>query len=439
MFVGIVICVIFLVMALAMMSKKLPAILALPIMAVVIAFASGMPFMAKQGESIFETVLVAGSSKLIINAINVIFAAWFSSILAKSGVTDIMIKKAAELGGDKPIVVTLLVVGVSAFIFSGLGGVGAIAMVGGTALPIMMAIGATPMAAAHLFMAAISAGYAVRPSNVVTITNLVSAGSGVNIPLTSITAILWICCAFDLLFAVVYAIRFFKKNGKKYAFAAPVESSNNGVVAHEEVKGFRALMACITPLPILCLVYFAKINTLVAYMIGIVWAIIWTATGGWDRMVSRVTQSAYDACKDSAPATMIYFGIGMVLCAVGSAAAQTALAPFVNVVVPDSKLGLIIFCVVLAPLCLYRGPFNVLGLGSSLAACIMSVNRFSPVLLAAIFQCTQRWPAKSCPTATQVVWVANACGEEPVKVSNKVFGIEWVVTAVTIIISAFLY
>lgn len=432
--IGIIICVVFLAMAIAMMSKKLPAILALPIMAIVIAIAAGMPLVASEGENIFDTVMVNGCSKLISNAINVIFAAWFSSILYKAGITNLMIKKAAELGGDKPVVVTLLVVAVSAFIFTGMSGVGAIAMVGGTALPILIAVGATPLAAAHLFMAAISAGYSVRPGNVVTITNLV--GGGV-VP-ADIQAILWILFAVDIIFAVVYTILHFKKSGKKYAFAAPVDKDED-VPQADQIRGLRAVMAAITPLPLLLCVYILKWNTLAVYILGVVWVIIWTAKGGWDKTVSKVTQSAYDACFDAAPATMIYFGIGMVLCAVNSQYAQTALGPFVEAIVPSTKWGLILFCMILSPLCLYRGPFNVLGLGSCLAACILSVGRFSPVLLAAIFQCTQRWPAKSCPTATQVVWVANACGEEPVKVSNKVFPIEWIVTAATILISSFIY
>ena len=190
---------------------------------------------------------------------------------------------------------------------------------------------------------------------------------------------------------------------------------------------------------IIAFTYFFKWNVVACYVLGILWAIIMTAKGGWSKYVSLLTQSAYDGVKDAAPPAIIFMGIGMILTSVASTTVQTALSPFMQLIVPASVIGLLIFCAVLSPLSLYRGPFNILGLGSCLAAGIIGLGIFNPVLLAAVFYCTFRWPAQACPTATQVVWVSNYVGEEPVNVSNKVFVANWVMTAASVFIIGLLY
>lgn len=435
MLTGIIVCIVFVILAIAMMTKKLPAILVMPIMAIAIALAAGMPVIPGEGvtENILDTVLGSGASKLMANVIYVIFASWMANILYKTGITDLMIKKAAELGGDKPVVVSILLILVSALLFSAMGGVGAVAMIGGTVLPIMISIGIKPLAAAHLFMAALSAGYNIRPANIATVANICGVQA------TDISVACWILCVFDLLFAFIYLFVDAKKNGRRHAFAAPADDDLESIKNTDRVKGIRALLAACTPLIVLGCTYFFKWNVVACYTIGIIWLIAMTAKGGWSKYVSMLTQAAYDGVKDSAPPAMIFMGIGMILTCVGSTTVQSALAPFMQTIIPSSVVGLLIFCAVLSPLSLYRGPFNILGLGSCLAAGIVGLNIFNPVLLAAVFYCTFRWPAQACPTATQVVWVSNFVGEEPVNVSNKVFIPNWIMTAVSVFVVGLLY
>lgn len=436
MITGIIVCVLFIILAIVMMTRKLPAILVMPIMAVAIALVAGMPLIpgAEGAENILDTVLNDGTSRLIGNVIIIIFASWLANILYKTGVTDMMIKKAAELGGDKPVVVTALLVLVSALLFSAMGGVGAVAMIGGTMLPIMISVGVKPLAAAHLFMAALSAGYNVQPANIAVVANM----CGVEVK--DITLAGWVLCIFDLVFAFGYMFFSNRKEGKKYAFAASVQDADlESIKNNDQVKGIRALLAGLTPVLIIALVYFFKWNMVACYVIGIIWLIIMTAKGGWSKYVSLLTQAAYDGVKDAAPPVMIFMGIGMILTSVASTTVQTALAPFMSLIVPGTVIGLLVFCAVLSPLSLYRGPFNILGLGSCLAAGIIGLGIFPPVLLAAVFYCTFRWPAQACPTATQVVWVSNYVGEDPVNVSNKVFIANWVMTAASVFIIGLLY
>ncbi len=47
--IGIIVVVIFITMALLMMLRKIPAILALPVMAVLIGLAGGLPLVGQEG------------------------------------------------------------------------------------------------------------------------------------------------------------------------------------------------------------------------------------------------------------------------------------------------------------------------------------------------------------------------------------------------------
>ena len=76
---GIIVVVIFLVMAALMMSKKLPALLALPIMAVLIGIAGGLPL--KGDEGILTFVLSTGATKLAGTYVAILFSCWLSQIL----------------------------------------------------------------------------------------------------------------------------------------------------------------------------------------------------------------------------------------------------------------------------------------------------------------------------------------------------------------------
>ena len=60
--IGIVVVVIFLIMALLMMLRKIPALLALPLMAVLIGLAGGLPLVGQEG--ILTYVLSSGALKL---------------------------------------------------------------------------------------------------------------------------------------------------------------------------------------------------------------------------------------------------------------------------------------------------------------------------------------------------------------------------------------
>ena len=105
----IVILAIFLAGVALMMTKKMPAILALPCMGILIAVVAGVPFISSDAEtqSITSYVIAGGASRLASTIIVTVFGAIFAKVIQKEGISDAIIRKAAELAGDKPVMIAL--------------------------------------------------------------------------------------------------------------------------------------------------------------------------------------------------------------------------------------------------------------------------------------------------------------------------------------------
>ena len=142
---GTLIIIAFLVIAALMMTKKIPTLLALPLMAVVICIIAGVPAVGvdADGKAIgwLQTVFEAGTVRMGSAIMAVIFGAWLGQIMNKTGITENIIKKSAELGGDRPLVVTIIMVIAVALLFTTLNGLGSIIMVGSIVLPILVSVG----------------------------------------------------------------------------------------------------------------------------------------------------------------------------------------------------------------------------------------------------------------------------------------------------------
>ena len=427
--VGIIIVAIFIAMAVLMMMRKIPALLALPIMAVLIGVAAGLPLTGETG--ILDYVISAGALKLSSTYVAILFSCWLSQILYRTGVTDTIVKKAAEFGGDKPFVIALVLCAVSVFLFTTLYGTGAAAMVGAVVIPLLLSVGVPPIVACNAFLASLLAGYSLNPANISAITNITGVAAA-DINLCAIILTIAGC-----LFTLVYLIWSFKKNGLKFAFSAPV----GGEEAEERpiVSGFRGLMACLTPLIVVVVMIAFRWEATTVFIIGIIWAIIFTFKGKWEKNMNLIVQSCYEGFKEGAPTAGLMFGIGMILNAVTAPTTQAVINPFMVAITPKTAVGLILFVCLFSPLGLYRGPFNLMGLGAGLAVSMLNVGVLPVAALSAVFYAAFRWPSQSCPTSTQVVWASNFVGYDPVTTSNQVQLANWVLTAITVVVLTLIY
>jgi len=123
---ALLIILIFAVFAALMMTRRMPAILAVPAMAIVIAAAVGTPLAQLLNE------VIAGGAKRLVDAYLMVFAgAMLGRVVMQTGIAEGLIKRAAEFGGDRPLAVAVTLMIAVAFLFTTLTGLGAIMMVGG--------------------------------------------------------------------------------------------------------------------------------------------------------------------------------------------------------------------------------------------------------------------------------------------------------------------
>ncbi len=103
-------------------------------------------------------------------------------------------------------------------------------------------------------------------------------------------------------------------------------------------------------------------------------------------------------------------GIGMLLNALKLPAVEAALKPIVTALPVQSFWGYILFFGLLSPLALYRGPFNLFGVGIGVYSLMFALGILPPLaLLAAMMSVTQ--VQNVCdPTNTHSVWIANFTG-----------------------------
>ena len=429
---GSLIIVAFVIIAALMMTKKIPTLLALPLMAVVICIIAGVPAVGvdAEGNSIgwLQTVVENGTVRMGSAIMAVIFGAWLGQLMNKTGVTENIIKKSAELGGDRPLIVTLIMVVACAVLFTTLSGLGSIIMVGSIVLPILISVGVPAMSAACIFLMAFTCGLTFNIANWKTFSSLFSLDieqiKGFEIYMLAATAVATLILVFVE----------FKRNGVKFAFSAPVSEPT----PTKQLTGVRGALAMVTPLIPIILVAAFKVPVCPAFMAGIIWILVFTSKS-FSKAMNTLVKTCYDGITDGGPAIILMIGIGILYLAVTHTMVKEVLNPFLLAVVPSSRIGYIIFFSLLAPLSLYRGPMNLFGLGSGIAALVIGLGTLSPLAVMGAFLAAERIQGCGDPTNTQNVWTANFVEVDVNGITKKLLPYLWAVAVIGVVVSAFIY
>lgn len=429
---GSLIIVAFVIIAALMMTKKIPTLLALPLMAVVICIIAGVPAVGvdADGNNIgwLQTVVEAGTVRMGSAIMAVVFGAWLGQLMNKTGVTENIIKKSAELGGDRPLIVTLIMVAACAVLFTTLSGLGSIIMVGSIVLPILISVGVPALSAACIFLMAFNCGLTFNIANWKTFSSLFS------LEIDQIKGFEIYMLVATVIATLILVFVEFKRNGVKFAFSAPA----GDVQPTKQLTGVRGAMAMLTPLIPIILVAVFKVPVCPAFIAGIIWILVFTAKS-FSKAMNTLVKTCYDGITDGGPAIILMIGIGILYLAVTHSMVKEVLNPFLLAVVPSNKIAYIIFFALLAPLSLYRGPMNLFGLGSGIAALVIGLGTLSPLAVMGAFLAAERIQGCGDPTNTQNVWTANFAEVDVNGVTKKLLPYLWAVAVIGVIVSAFLY
>jgi H+/gluconate symporter-like permease len=404
-----------------MFTRKVPAILAVPAMAVLVAVVAGTPLIR-----ILDHVLAAGSTRLADACMMVIAGSLLGRVVIQTGIAEAIIKRAAEFGGDRPMAVAMALMAAVALLFTTLFGLGAIIMVGSLALPIMMSIGIPRKLAGILFILAYALGF---------IFNIGMWGfyqKALNLDPQAIKGFAGALAAVDLLAVAVFLAVSSRRMAQYGAWAVSLQESEEAAARRREVP----LLALLIPILPLVLHIFLRWQVVPAFLAGALTGVLLTRP----REIARqLSSAAVKGLEDVAPAVILMIGIGMLLNVTTLPDVESSLRPLVQSIPFKVRPAFVLFFGLLSPLCLYRGPLNPYGIGIGVYTLIGSLGLLPPMaLLAAVMSVVQ--VQNVCdPTNTHNVWVANYTGIRVEEITGATLIYQVVVCFASLILASFLY
>lgn len=478
---------IFVAMALLMFLRKIPALIALPLMSVLISFVGGVSV-----SDIIKYVIGEGSLKLHAAYTIAIFGSMLSVILQKTGVAESFIKKGAELSGDNPWVIAVIMLILIIMLFTILGGLGAIIMVATIVLPIMASVGIGPMTIIGIFLIGLSIGgtlnvgnWAVYISVLGLSVNEIRTFALIMFAIMFILSLVYITIQlyYDgnelnfkkiitnglitfIVFGTIITIYFTSGNNFqseidnvltisgnviKYLFGIGIillflSALYRAIRGLNEIKNYVHWITYFIPIIPLLLILLFDFDFIASFVIGLVYAFLSTYKRG---RLNLFIQSIFQGGAVVMPAVVLMFGIGMLLVAIMGPSAKLenypngwpvllTIKPLIQSIIPKNPLSYFVIFTLLSPLALYRGPLNVWGMGYGLAAVFLA-SQMNPAAIMGLLLSVGQIQGISDPTNTHNVWLANELRVDVQKILWNTIPYTWTAAAIGLIISALLY
>ena len=436
----------FVLLAALMVTRILPALLALPLMAAWIAWCAGLPFLVWANE-----VLLGGALRLSSAIALVVFGSMFARVIQKTGVSDAIIKKAAELAGDRPIAIAFLMLAATAFVFTGMSGLGAVLMVGSIVLPIMTSTGISPLDAAVILLMGINLGLIANIASYGTYIGIFGSEAALyyyfpGIAISSLAAIVYILCNVprgsgeggsslpELAMSVlkgIAAIPVSLWHGLKNVFSDRQE----GLVRKKKELSPAALIAPVLPLVFIgCTSVVFGLGSpkngaidpvaaaILGFLVSALYASLMTRPG---HTVNLLAGAFVEGIQDVAGVLFLFIGIGMLVTATAHPLAAPVMNPVLASILPESMTGLLIIFALLAPAALYRGPFNMFGMGAGIAAILMGFGTFPPEALCGMFLAVGFVQAVADPTNSHNTWIGGFTGVDTAVILRRILPYSW--------------
>lgn len=420
---ALLIILIFLVFAALMISRRMPAILAVPAMAILIAAVARTPL-----RQILDEVIAAGAARLVDAYLMVFAGAMLGRVVMSTGIAEGIIRRAAEFGGDKPLAVSLTLMIAVALLFTTLTGLGAVIMVGGLALPIMMSIGVPRKLAGVFFLLAYGLGY---------VFNIAAWGfyqKTLNLDPQMVKGFATTLLIVDALAVIVFLLIASRRMSQYGAWAVAVAAEEKEPA--EKTRRAVPLIALLIPLLPLVLHIGLKWQVFPAFVASAMIGVLLTRPR---ESVRQLSSAAVRGLEDVAPAIILMIGIGMLLKATQLPNVQGALQPLIASISFRSPVIYLLIFGLLSPLALYRGPLNPYGIGAGIYLLIASLNVLpAPALLAAMMSVVQ--VQNVCdPTNTHNVWTANYVGMRVEEITRETLLYKVAICIAGLLVSVFLY
>ena len=215
-------------------------------------------------------------------------------MIQKEGISDAIIRKAAELAGDKPMVIAIALTAAIAVIFTAMSGAGPVIMVSQIAVPLLLSAGVAPVVAASLILFGLNIGLLFNVSQYQLYVDTIGMDMEV---IKSTSVVMGVVCAVVTLAYIVINTR---AAAKSAAWAAQTGSDKKDVNP----------VALLMPIVPIVLVFFLKWNAETALIVTLVVTALITKP---KQAMQVLSSSVVEGIKDVAGVIGLMVGIGILL------------------------------------------------------------------------------------------------------------------------------
>ncbi|MEU5100709.1 transporter [Streptomyces sp. NPDC021354] len=414
---GVVILLVMAAGVAAMLSRKLPTAFALVLLAVVIAFLAGAPLSGKG--SVLDTVLQEGAPALAATMIAILLGSWLGKLLEETGIAGTLVRKIVEFGGDRPVFVTLGVLAVSALVGTVTGSAPAAMLAGLIGIPAMIAVGIPKVTAAGTVLMGIAVGVPFE----LPVWQFFS--TALELPVDTVRGFMVKLFPFALVAAVAYVLVESRRRGVEHTWSLKPVQARPSRGDRRRLLGDAPWYALLTPAVPLTLALGLDVAIIPSLLGGVLYALVTTTRPR--EMNRRLLRTLYGGFEVAAPPITLFVAIGILLAAVKLPGAIDALQPLVKAVSPQNAVLFVLVFTLLVPLCLFRGPLNVFGLGAGIAGVLVATGIYPAVAVLGMTASYNQVFGVSDPTSTQTVWSAQYAGVSPHQVMVRTLPYVWAV------------
>jgi hypothetical protein len=336
------------------------------------------------------------NSAVTSSVIIIVFGAWFAQVLIQTGIAESVIRSAAELAGDRPVVTAIVINLVTALLFMGMYGVGAAIAIGVVALPIMMSQGIPARVAAPAFTMGVGAGMFVNPALFGTFKPLFP-GIQYEAPWLTFWAIgmaVYVLCAWAM---IAFNLR---RLGVRRA--ASVDVTEPAPAPRKRTPYYTYLVPLV---PVLMIIGF-KWAIIPTFLLSILLALALTwRDRSFQGQLNLFNKTFYDAFPDIATIAALWIICGMIIAAGQTPEVAAALKPIFGPILPHDTLQTAIFFALLGGIAsIYRGPLVVIGTGAAVLAILLSNNEIPVPYLYALWLAPTVMQGSVDPTNSWTLW-----------------------------------
>jgi hypothetical protein len=216
-----------------------------------------------------------------------------------------------------------------------------------------------------------------------------------------------------------------------------LRSASAKPASRREQLGDAPWYALLTPVVPLVLALGLEVAILPSMLAGVLFALV-TTTRPRD-MNKRLLRTLYGSFEVAAAPIVLFVAIGILLAAVKLPGAVESLEPLVKAVSPQNPVLFVLVFTLLVPLCLYRGPLNVYGLGAGIAGVLIAAGIYPAVAVLGLATSYNQVFGVADPTSTQTVWSAQYAGTTPQQVMLRTLPYVWAVALGGLCVTAATY